>query len=621
MVMDSRIISSVELQNFRSIRKSGPIVLGSSNAIFGLNSCGKSNVLRALNWFFNDSVDGQPISLATDTTYSKKRPRKEIKVTVCFNPKVLKSLPTSLKKKWNPSTEFSISKAIAYKNGLPDIRIEVDPIHNSEHPDDQSGWAKSFISLLTYRYIPAYRTPSKLLKEIMAEAQRILEPSIKQSLTAGKTGTTVNLLRQDTDVFNRMQKSVQEAAGRVFSELEAKIKNTLSNIESLRAGLPKNWLSWIQELGFRFTTLSGGIVDEEAQGAGAQSYLFFVLLCFVARKTRAYGFGWRQGEIWGIEEPEIYLHQDLAVQCSRLFTDISTVRGPYDAPVQILLTTHSPQFISSMSVKLPVTIGQDGYTTFPPQVDLNTWPVLQGIVPYTHPLFTDLGKRLIIVEGKDDKRVFSKFLNDTRRQNIYKLVCVSDLTHGAAGDNSDNQMIEYIKKNAAPLAIRAASGGLIALFDVNVKPPQVISGRTRVQEAISAFRIQGNVLAKIVCLREYSPNPQLDESFSGIERFLPAKTVIEFCRIKGIDLAVTKASTYTLPPKEIQKFMAQKSHLINSFCAGPYSDEDWKYIKQVFESLESPETDAVRKSLGVESREPSSSKLTTEVLPNPTRAH
>ncbi len=119
MVTDSRIISSVELQHFRSIRKSGPIVLGSSNAIFGLNSCGKSNVLRALNWFFNDSVDGQPISLATDTTYSKKRPRKEIKVTVCFNPKVLKSLPTSLKKKWNPSTEFSKNSIdVANRSGV-----------------------------------------------------------------------------------------------------------------------------------------------------------------------------------------------------------------------------------------------------------------------------------------------------------------------------------------------------------------------------------------------------------------------------------------------------------------------------------------------------------------------
>ena len=94
----------------------------------------------------------------------------------------------------------------------------------------------------------------------------------------------------------------------------------------------------------------------------ARSRIFLLLLCFIAKKTRAYGFGWRQGEIWGIEEPDIYMHYSLVEESAKLLREITESQGENDAPIQILITSHSPAFITAMEQKIPVRINKDGFT-------------------------------------------------------------------------------------------------------------------------------------------------------------------------------------------------------------------------------------------------------------------
>ncbi|SEO62153.1 AAA family ATPase [Amycolatopsis saalfeldensis] len=52
-----QLVKSIRVENFRSIRLIEIDSPGDYNPIVGLNSSGKSNVLRALNLFFNNIVD------------------------------------------------------------------------------------------------------------------------------------------------------------------------------------------------------------------------------------------------------------------------------------------------------------------------------------------------------------------------------------------------------------------------------------------------------------------------------------------------------------------------------------------------------------------------------------
>ena len=592
--MPNRIITSVQVENFRSLSGTNPIELDTSNALFGLNSSGKSNLLRALNWFFNDIVeDGRLISLSQDISYSKKKKRREIRVKVTFDPSAVRVFPKSLRNKWYPTKPFSIIKTVYYKNNLQETKLHLERESNPIwlKGSEPSAWASSFMSLFKFRYIQAYRNPADLIKDLMVEAQRYLEPSIKQRLTFSKNRATkaLGISTVNANLFEQMRTSVQQAASAMFGDLEDKVKKTLSNVSKLQAGLPENWLTWVKDLGFRFTTHSGGIVDEQAQGAGAQSYLFLLLLCFIAKHTRSYRFGWRQGEIWGIEEPEIYMHYSLAEQCARLLQEVSDGQEKDDAPIQLLITTHSQPFIAAMKKKLPIQISPNGYTVFSDSQGIDIGPVISGVLPYTHPLFTDVGKRLIFVEGTHDKEVLGKYLQHIASGSSVKIVRVSDLTHAPSGNNSDKQMTDYIRKNFGPLVIRAALGGITIVLDSTVSDALAKSLLDGLNNSFDSFGIKGSKsdLIKVTCLSRCSANPELDETFSGIERFLPTKTITDACYQGEVSLSKDTANgkvIYTLPPRYKDKFKARvKSAAINNFCSKKIiSEEDIQFLANIF---------------------------------------
>lgn len=73
------LISTIEVEGFRSIRKGKVDDLGDFTALAGLNNSGKSNLLRALNAFFGGhSEPGRPLNLATDHLYKGTRRRGNV---------------------------------------------------------------------------------------------------------------------------------------------------------------------------------------------------------------------------------------------------------------------------------------------------------------------------------------------------------------------------------------------------------------------------------------------------------------------------------------------------------------------------------------------------------------
>ncbi len=80
-------IRYVRIENFRSIGTVTFDGLDDYNPILGLNSAGKSNILRALNLFFNGFVDedSNALDLSADfTSHAPKRKKRVVSVTVGF---------------------------------------------------------------------------------------------------------------------------------------------------------------------------------------------------------------------------------------------------------------------------------------------------------------------------------------------------------------------------------------------------------------------------------------------------------------------------------------------------------------------------------------------------------
>ena len=62
-----KLLTNIRIEGFRSIREADIELDADLTAFAGLNNSGKSNVLRALNAFFNDETDpGQPLNVDSD---------------------------------------------------------------------------------------------------------------------------------------------------------------------------------------------------------------------------------------------------------------------------------------------------------------------------------------------------------------------------------------------------------------------------------------------------------------------------------------------------------------------------------------------------------------------------
>lgn len=70
-------IKQIHIKNFRSIVNTS-LDVEKMNIFVGLNDVGKSNVLKALNLFFNNKTDAG-VKYNFDTDYSKLAPVRKIK--------------------------------------------------------------------------------------------------------------------------------------------------------------------------------------------------------------------------------------------------------------------------------------------------------------------------------------------------------------------------------------------------------------------------------------------------------------------------------------------------------------------------------------------------------------
>lgn len=110
-----RIIEKIEIENFRSIKNLTIENIQEEVLIFsGPNSSGKTNILRAINLFFNDEVEPRtPLSVADIHQFgAKKSPFVRIKID--FNISTVQRLT---KQKKLPNT-FSVEKKWGYYHGV-----------------------------------------------------------------------------------------------------------------------------------------------------------------------------------------------------------------------------------------------------------------------------------------------------------------------------------------------------------------------------------------------------------------------------------------------------------------------------------------------------------------------
>lgn len=310
------MIEKIEIQYFRSIYRVTIVNINDINVFSGKNDAGKSNVLKALNLFFNNHIvfNGDYNFKENYNLQRLEEVRREtikgkqfiqIKITFKRSRQFEKTLPDSftVSKKWNRDDELP--------QVTDDIEMQLKKRGKVYNARSRASLTR-FLNSIRYIYIPAIKD-QRLFNEMLKKLQNIV---YSKKLSGNE---------QLTSSLSTLYENVVVATKELSNEFKM-----ATNVDSMIA-TPTEVDELYKTLHI-ITRMADGTVSLENRGDGIRVRYIPSILNYIAQNSS-------ENFIWGFEEPENSLEFNMAREMAEDFYSI------YAKNSLILLTTHSPAFI------------------------------------------------------------------------------------------------------------------------------------------------------------------------------------------------------------------------------------------------------------------------------------
>jgi hypothetical protein len=320
-----KIIDRIEIHRFRSIGDES-IPTDEINIFSGLNNSGKSNILRALNLFFNfETSYDSPHTFEKDYNIAytgQAGGAREIIVRIHFLPQGKGALQYafSIARTFKFETEGFLTE---YSSSNPEIQEEIDKGNGTI-----TRQFTRFLNSLEFLYIPAVRD-KLFVRNLFLNFEKIARDTSGQEFG---------------DKFKEISSIIEERSGEISNEFEdflglptqAALSSTKSDIFGAVQVVVQSGLQIRRKV--RGSEKPSEIVDAPvdlfSSGDGVLMSYIAYFLAHLCRKNPGKRY------IWGFEEPENSLEYS---KIQKLADEFNTKFRKY---AQIFITTHSPAFIS-----------------------------------------------------------------------------------------------------------------------------------------------------------------------------------------------------------------------------------------------------------------------------------
>lgn len=308
-----QLIRRIEISYLRSLYTATLENPGDMNVVFGRNDSGKSNLLRALNLFFNDETEIDRGEIDFDLDFSDIRReaakaakgRQFIAIRVDFNvpsnyrPSLGKTI--SIKRQWNIYGDMTETPPRGLSKGS---RIQLT----------------RFLNQIDFTYIPAIKD----LKVFGDLIERMYAATAESNDFETATDTFVNAIRTQT-------KDLSDGLGKLFGS-------------TTRLAAPSDMGQLFRSLDFAHGEDGHSLLRQKGDGVKARHLP--ELLRYINEKEAGKKFF-----IWGFEEPENSLDLGAADAEAERFADIAA-----RSDTQVFITSHSPAFYLVDTDKAQATI-------------------------------------------------------------------------------------------------------------------------------------------------------------------------------------------------------------------------------------------------------------------------
>lgn len=317
-------ISKISIKRFRSF---GQVEIEATrlNVYSGKNNSGKSNILRALNLFFNSQSNyGTPFNHLEDYNKAFRGAaggKREVQIEISF----MGTGNGALKDNFSVCRTFSegsLSPETQYKSTNPKVDAAIQA-----HNGNITRQFTAFLNKLEYLYIPAVRDKT-FVRSLLLRFEQVIK-SAARGEQFNKAIDELSVILNDTSkgISSSFNKYMQMPATASLS----------SNVTDILGAIEINVDSGLQ------------IQDKKSSGGGhrirnvpinlfssGDGIVMAYLVHFLAFLTK----NDKKNFIWGFEEPENSLEYSKIEDLANQFYD------EFSEQAQIFVTTHSPAFIN-----------------------------------------------------------------------------------------------------------------------------------------------------------------------------------------------------------------------------------------------------------------------------------
>ncbi len=316
-----QFIKKITIYRFRSIG-SETIEVDDITVLSGQNNSGKSNILKALNLFFNyETKFGERYSY--DVDYNKcftgaSGGKRDVKITIYFSPRGRSDL----------SKNFWVSKTFQSNSNVPTVEYFSEDDSINEKIKAKNGNTirqfTLFLNKIQFLYIPAIRD-AVFVKSLFTHFEDLIKTDASRARGFDvATKSLSSILEEKSKEISSDFSNFIEIPSR--ASLSANAKDILGNIQI-------KMQTQIQKPEKRKSHKIKNIeVDLMSSGDGILMTYIAYFIAHLSQKNKKY-------VIWGFEEPE----NSLEYSKVQLLAD--NFYNKFKKYAQIFITTHSPAFI------------------------------------------------------------------------------------------------------------------------------------------------------------------------------------------------------------------------------------------------------------------------------------
>jgi Predicted ATP-dependent endonuclease of the OLD family len=316
-------IRSARIKSYRTIKDDFDFEVTPNITLVGPNNSGKTNLVKGLRLFFGGYDNALGYHRSSDLSIGQSRSQTTVSVTFSGDSdgrdkeiyETLDAIHTLLGTSRGESEDFTLYLVFSFNStpayrAFPNARRPNDNGQKTQYSRLERKLVNSVLSQFSVHYIPSDKSIFDLYRELvqpflLRQSFRALEPHL---------GVIEQVLEQTAGSINLSLSRVG------LGQLTCAFK------------LPTTPEKMLRELQFNIKDPNDTSIF--SKGMGVQSAVLLAAFNWITREESSAD----KAVVWLLEEPESYLHPELATQCNRLIAELRQ-------HAQVICTTHSLAFV------------------------------------------------------------------------------------------------------------------------------------------------------------------------------------------------------------------------------------------------------------------------------------